>query len=154
MTGERRRFDAPALAIATLGGVGRSPLVPGTAGTLASVPLAVLAARGLPAWGFAAATAAIALLGVWAAGRAARILGERLFVTLLGIPVAPSSRGALTVAVAFVLFRVMDVVKPPPARRAERLPGGWGIVTDDLVAGCYANLALRLLRTVAVRLWT
>jgi len=70
VTGERRRFDAPALAIATLGGVGRSPLVPGTAGTLASVPLAVLAARGLPAWGFAAATAAIALLGVWAAGRA------------------------------------------------------------------------------------
>jgi len=166
VTGEGRRFDAPALAIATLGGVGRSPLVPGTAGTLASVPLAVLAARGLPAWGFAAATAAIALLGVWAAGRAARILGEPdpgpvvidetagLFVTLLGIPVALSSRGALTVAVAFVLFRVMDVVKPPPARRAERLPGGWGIVTDDLVAGCYANLALRLLRTVAARLWT
>lgn len=46
----------------------------------------------------------------------------------------------------FALFRVFDVVKPPPARQAERLPGGWGIMTDDIVAGGYAALALWLVR--------
>ncbi len=40
----------------------------------------------------------------------------------------------------FLLFRVFDVVKPPPARQAEALPAGWGILTDDLIAGVYANL--------------
>jgi phosphatidylglycerophosphatase A len=44
---------------------------------------------------------------------------------------------------AFLFFRIMDVIKPPPARRAEALPGGWGIMTDDLIAGVYASLALR-----------
>jgi phosphatidylglycerophosphatase A len=63
-----------------------------------------------------------------------------LFVTLLYLPAGP-----LTVALGFVLFRVMDIVKPPPARAAEGLPGGWGIVVDDLIAGAYANLALRIL---------
>lgn len=45
-----------------------------------------------------------------------------------------------SVMVAFVLFRIFDIVKPPPARRLERLPAGWGILTDDLVAGLYANI--------------
>lgn len=45
--------------------------------------------------------------------------------------------------VAFFLFRVLDIVKPPPARRAEALPGGVGIVADDVVAGFYGNLILQ-----------
>jgi len=45
--------------------------------------------------------------------------------------------------VAFILFRALDILKPPPARQAEALPGGWGVVMDDLVAGAYANLLLR-----------
>jgi phosphatidylglycerophosphatase A len=48
-----------------------------------------------------------------------------------------------TAALAFVLFRVLDVIKPYPARDLEALPGGWGIMSDDLMAGVYANLALR-----------
>jgi phosphatidylglycerophosphatase A len=51
----------------------------------------------------------------------------------------------LTCAVAFLGFRFLDIVKPFPARQAERLPRGWGIMTDDLVAGIYTNLAVRLL---------
>ena len=62
-----------------------------------------------------------------------------LFVTFIALPV-----DAARLAVGFLLFRVADILKPQPARRAERLPGGWGIVTDDLVAGLYANLSLRL----------
>ena len=50
-----------------------------------------------------------------------------------------------TVIVAFFVFRVLDIIKPPPARQLEALPGGWGIVVDDVVAGIYGNLLLRLL---------
>jgi len=54
-----------------------------------------------------------------------------------------------TAALGFVLFRILDVVKPYPARQLEDLPGGWGIMSDDLMAGVYANLALR----VALLVW-
>jgi phosphatidylglycerophosphatase A len=153
VTASRRPLEACALAIATLFGAGRSPIAPGTAGTLAAIPLVYAAGRLLPAWGFAAATVAVACVGVWVSGPAARLLAGKdpgpvvideaagLFVTLLFIPV-----GGFTLAAGFLLFRAMDILKPPPARRAEGLPGGWGIVADDLIAGVYANLALRLAR--------
>ena len=48
-----------------------------------------------------------------------------------------------TAVVAFFLFRFLDIVKPPPARQSERLPGGWGIMADDLIAGVYGNLLIR-----------
>ncbi len=156
MSAPRSGLDRLALGLATLFGAGRSPIVPGTVGTLASLPLAALLAWTLPSWGFALATIVIAVAAVPAAGRAARLMEHKdpravvidetagLFVTLLGLPFSwPTLFGG------FVLFRVMDVLKPPPARRAERLPGGWGIVTDDLIAGLYANLALRLLKFAA-----
>jgi phosphatidylglycerophosphatase A len=46
---------------------------------------------------------------------------------------------------AFVAFRAFDIIKPPPIRRLEKLPGGWGIVADDLLAGVYANITLQLI---------
>jgi phosphatidylglycerophosphatase A len=141
-----------ALAIATLFGAGRSPIAPGTAGSLAAIPLVLLAGWLLPPWGFALATAVLIIVAVGTAGVGARALGGHdpgavvideaagLFVTLLWIPLVP-----FTVTAGFLLFRVMDVLKPPPARRAESLPGGWGIVIDDCIAGAYANLSLRIL---------
>jgi phosphatidylglycerophosphatase A len=141
-----------AVLVATLFGAGRAPVVPGTFGTLAAVPPAVLLSLWLPPWGFALATAILSVIAIVTSGTAARALGLKdprpvvideaagLFVTLLYLPVGPR-----TVALGFVLFRVMDIVKPPPARRAEGLPGGWGIVVDDLIAGVYANCALRIL---------
>ncbi len=150
MTGPPPRPRSLALAVATLCGVGRSPVVPGTAGTLASVPLVLLAGRLLPPWGFAAATLLVIVIAIPAAGAAARLLGQPdprpvvidetagLFVTLLGMPVDPAR-----IAAGFVLFRIFDVLKPPPALASERLPGGFGIVADDLIAGAYANLAIR-----------
>lgn len=139
-----------ALRLATLFGAGRAPIASGTVGTLAALPVVVAAAVGLPAWGYAAATLLVAGVGVWSSGEAARRLASHdpgevvideaagLFVTLLSIPI-----GVASVAAGFFLFRLCDVIKPPPARRAERLPGGWGIVVDDLIAGVYANLLLR-----------
>jgi phosphatidylglycerophosphatase A len=151
--------DRLALAVATLLGAGRSPLVPGTVGTAASLPLVALAGLALPLWGYAATTVCIALAGIWAAGRASGILGLKdpgavvidetagLFVTLMGV-----RPGWGTLVLGFILFRVADILKPSPARQAERLPGGWGIVVDDLIAGLYANLALRALLALSARL--
>jgi phosphatidylglycerophosphatase A len=150
MNGRRAPLDAIGLGVATLLGVGRSPVIPGTAGTLASLPLVLLALVFLPLPAYAGLTAAVAIVGIWAAGRAARALGLKdpgevvidetagLFVTFLGI--AP---GWTAAALGFFCFRAMDILKPPPARQAERLPSGWGIVLDDLMAGVYANLLVR-----------
>jgi phosphatidylglycerophosphatase A len=63
-----------------------------------------------------------------------------MLLTLLAVPV-----GVGGVLIGFVAFRVFDVVKPFPARQVEALPGGWGVMVDDLVAGLYAQGALRLL---------
>jgi len=66
------------------------------------------------------------------------------------LPVGSGPRGLLiATAAGFVAFRLFDIVKPPPARRVEKLRAGWGILVDDLVAGVYANVACQLL----LRLW-
>jgi phosphatidylglycerophosphatase A len=151
VSGTRTLGESIALPLATLFGAGRSPFAPGTVGTLAVLPLAALSWRFLPVWGHLLATLAVAAAGIWAADVAARTMGLKdpgavvideaagLMVTLVGVPF-----GWATGAAAFLLFRAMDVLKPPPADRLERLPGGWGIVLDDLAAGLYANLALHL----------
>ena len=61
-------------------------------------------------------------------------------VTLFLIP-----WNAKSIAAGFFLFRLIDIVKPFPIRRLERLPGGWGVVTDDVLAGIYANAILRVI---------
>jgi phosphatidylglycerophosphatase A len=150
--------DRLALGVATLGGAGYSPIVPGTAGTLVSLPFVVAAAAYLPRPAYALVTLAVSGLGVWAADRAARALRLKdpgpvvideaagLLVTLAGVPVT-----WLSAVLAFFLFRAMDILKPPPARQAEALPGGWGIMIDDLFAGVYANLLLRGALLLAAR---
>jgi phosphatidylglycerophosphatase A len=78
-------------------------------------------------------------------------------VSCLWLPVALTADVRLFACVLagqFFLFRVMDVWKPPPARQAESLPAGWGILTDDLFAGIYANLAGQLLwRVIPLAAW-
>jgi len=71
-------------------------------------------------------------------------------VAMLFLPIARGDwRNWLIVAgVSFVLFRILDIVKPPPARRLEKLPRGWGVLADDLVAAGYALAAAQLLRLV------
>jgi phosphatidylglycerophosphatase A len=62
-----------------------------------------------------------------------------MLLTLAWLPLSLTG-----VAIGFVLFRVLDVVKPFPARQFEQAPGGWGIMLDDAMAGIYGQLALRL----------
>jgi len=67
-------------------------------------------------------------------------------VAMLLLPPGDGWRDRLIVAgMAFALFRIADIVKPPPARRLEGLPQGWGMLLDDVVAGIYANLIGQLL---------
>ena len=72
---------------------------------------------------------------------------------IMMVPAAASTRDSLLIAgVSFFLFRLFDVIKPPPARQFERLPGGWGILADDLAAGVYANVAANLILRLGMNL--
>ena len=62
------------------------------------------------------------------------------WLALLALPLCNSTVMLVAIVLRFLLFRVADIIKPSPARRLERLPGGWGIVCDDLAAGLYANI--------------
>ncbi len=62
------------------------------------------------------------------------------WLSLVAIPMQNFDRAMLVLACQFFLFRLFDVIKPPPARQLERLPLGWGILCDDLAAAVYANI--------------
>jgi phosphatidylglycerophosphatase A len=128
---------------ATAGGVGYSTVAPGTCGTAVTVPIA-WALAGLPWWSFVAVVAAVTLAGVWAAEVADRAWethdsGRVVIDEVAGYlaTVAFVDRGdGVVLLVGFVVFRALDIIKPPPIRWFdEHLPGGWGVVLDDVVAG-------------------
>ena len=136
--------------VATAFGAGYSPLVPGTAGSAVGVvtflalhrlaePLQVLVTLVVFGVGVVAATHTAMLVGKKDPGIVVidEVVGQ--WVSLLFLPFTP-----LTLFVGFVLFRIMDIVKPWPARDFEALPGGLGIMADDVMAGIYANLLLRI----------
>ncbi len=134
-----------ARVIATAGGAGYSPVAPGTCGTVVAVPLAwALAGVGLPL--FATLVVAVTLVAVWAAATADRAWGShdsgRIVIDEVAgylVTVALVDRSSwLVLGVGFVVFRALDITKPPPVRAIdERLPGGWGVVLDDIGAGLY-----------------
>lgn len=142
--------------ISTWFGCGYSPYGPGTAGSLAAVAIAWVLVRYAGWHTIWLAPLAIAGTGpgIWAAGVTAREMRvkdpQRVVVDeVLGQWLALSVAGPLNYRswpVAFLLFRLFDIWKPPPVRQLERLPGGTGIVADDLMAGFYAALVLLLAR--------
>lgn len=142
-----------ALFFASWGYTGYAPVASGTVGTLAAIPFFWLFAHipgvVLPVICCAAAIA----LACWLAGEAEKTLGEHDS----GIIVIDEVVGYLTATLllppswtvtifAFFLFRLFDIVKPPPAAYFDsEVKGGAGVVLDDVVAGIYANLATRAL---------
>ena len=147
------------LLLATVGGVGYAPAVPGTLGSLVALPLlpalATLRTRApLAGW---IALAALLAVAFWAADRADRLLpghdhGCIVIDEVAGMIVAglfvPGTWAAAVLV--FVLFRVLDVLKPWPANVLDRhVRSGFGIVSDDLVAGAYAGIAARVVLAVA-----
>lgn len=145
--------------LATVLGLGLSPVAPGLLGSAAGLVLAFVLLR-LPVGRRLAVIAAIALVAVPVTDRAASdfetyddpriVLDEAVAVPLAALPAAAPSR-ALLLGTAFVAFRIFDAAKPPPVDLAESVPGGAGIVLDDLVAGVYALLATWLVRMIHAR---
>lgn len=123
------------------------PFAPGTFGSLPGVALAYAVAL-LPVWAQIPASLALTLLAIPVCGRAEAILGIRddgrisadewmLFpIAVVGLPLLSLPWWAM--AVFFGVVRLIDIIKPPPAKRLQSLPGGRGIVVDDLIANLYA----------------
>jgi phosphatidylglycerophosphatase A len=141
-----------AILLASWFGAGYAPVAPGTAASSVAVVLAWLLHRyaGAGPWAFAALAALLFLPGVWAAGKTAAAVGEkdpRLVVVDEVVGQWLTLAGATTFnwkswVLALALFRIFDIWKPPPVKQLERLPGGWGIVADDAMAGIYGALVL------------
>jgi phosphatidylglycerophosphatase A len=142
------------LWLATFFGIGYIPLAPGTWASMVVMATLLLLPVGmvtLPI--YLLALGIVVVVGIPAAYRAERHFGRHdphlcvidevagQMVALLLLP----QRAGYYIA-AFFLFRFFDIFKPFPVRQSERLPGGFGIMTDDLLAGGYAWLALYLIR--------
>jgi phosphatidylglycerophosphatase A len=152
-----------AVLLATGLGLGRLPIAPATWASAATalVLLFVQPRLGFPA--FLALTLAVIVLALLVCGPAEKTLGHDahpivldevagMLVTLCGVPAIGHAHPphAITLGLGFLLFRVFDIWKPPPVARSQELPGAFGIVIDDVLAGLYANLTLQIL----ARVWT
>jgi len=146
-------MDRLAHVLAVWFGCGHVPVAPGLAGTLGAIPLYLLL-RPRGAGVVAGMAALLTIVGIWAAERVARRLGgkdpqiicidETAGVFVTWIAAKPTLFGLLA---GVVLFRLFDQTKPWPARAAERrLPGGFGIVLDDVAAGIWGAAVLLILR--------
>ncbi len=149
------RKGAVARAIATWFGCGYVPIAPGTAGSLAALAIAIALHTYLGSTRITFLILATILLlpAIWSAGVVAKqenkkdprlvvvdeVVGQ--WVTLAGA----STLNWKSYLAAFLLFRLLDIWKPPPVRQLEHLPGGTGIVADDVMAGVYGALAIFLL---------
>jgi phosphatidylglycerophosphatase A len=136
--------------ISTFFFAGYFPFAPGTFGSL--ITLAIIWFL-IPTFFYILLPISIGLffLSVWSAGRAEETFGKDgspividevtgMTISLLFLP-----REVKSFAAAFFLFRLFDIIKLPPARRMERVKGGWGVTLDDVVAAVYANLTLHLI---------
>lgn len=127
------------------------PIAPATFASLVWLVLWLVAPGGrlFSHW---AAIAAVAAAAVWLSHRMERVYGtdarQIVIDEVVGMQItfiAASPHWATGIA-GFILFRIFDILKPFPAGRSQRLPGGWGVVADDMIAGVYALVALQLLR--------
>ena len=142
--------DSALLVVATGLGLGFVPIAPGTIGSLIGIPLA-WGLQQPPLWGRAMAAAILFLVGIPICAAGARLLGTKDPGAVVFDEIAAFSVLFLfvpftlwTAVAGFVLFRLFDIWKPVPVRTLETVPGGAGIVADDLMAGLYAALVLFL----------
>ena len=147
----------PAHFIALGFGAGLAPVAPGTAGTLVALPIAWLlnAYAGTAEW--IVAIVAVALVGTWSAHVTARDLGVADHGSIVVDEIAAfllvlffAGPHPLRQAIAFALFRVFDILKPPPIRGIDRsVKNAFGVMADDFVAAGYTLVVL----AVAMRAW-
>ena len=150
------RKDQIIKILATGFGAGLSPVAPGTAGTFVGVLICLFC---YPlAWPLRLLfVVAISAVSIYVAGQAETLFGktddQRIVIDeIAGLQVTmlPVAITGLHLCLAFVLFRIFDIWKPFPLDRLQKLPGGWGVVVDDLGAGIYGGLILFLLTMTGV----
>jgi phosphatidylglycerophosphatase A len=145
-----------ALFISTFGYVGYAPLAPGTCGSAAGLAVFYIVRSAESTSVELAAIALLFAVGIWSGTEAEHHFGGvdpgpivldevvGMLITLCFLPV--NAWGAV---VGFLVFRVLDVTKPFPSARLEKLPGGLGVMADDGMAAIYGNLVMRGLLLVA-----
>lgn len=148
--------DASAWIVATFFGTGHVPKAPGTAATFATLPLYLFLRRLSLPW-YLFSIALVILLGIFSSGRMEKRWGkdpgkvviDEVAGTLITLSARPAGPGEIFLGMA--LFRVFDILKPPPVSSLERLPGGTGIMADDVAAGILSALAAALIGKVMRR---
>ena len=156
--GEHARLPRAAQVVSTWFGCGYSPKAPGTVGSAAAIGIAILIEyyAGWRPPAFAGLALIVSAPAIWAAGETARqarmkdpqfvvadeVVGQ--WLALAGARALHGKANWIAWLAAFLLFRLFDIWKPFPVRQLESLPGGVGIVADDLMAGLYAALVLFL----------
>jgi phosphatidylglycerophosphatase A len=143
----------PAVWLADGLGLGRIPFAPGTFGTLLGIPLYFLLSAFLPWPLYLAVVVATLPVSAWICGVGARhhgvpdpsmVVWDEVVGMLVALTAAPA--GWAPVVVAFIAFRAFDILKPFPVGWLDaRVPGGWGVLLDDVVAGIYALAVVQLL---------
>lgn len=151
---ERSGISHLAYYTATILGAGRLPLMPGTWGSLVVLPLYLL--LGKYELVFFIITLILLIISIPVSTYVAKRMKKKdpsvividefvgQMIALLFIP----EFGIKTFIIAFLLFRICDIIKPPPANISQKLYLGWGVVIDDVVAGVYANLILQIIMRV------
>lgn len=152
-----KTFDTIVLFIAQGGLSGRMPVAPGTAGTVVGVLLYLLV-KDLPTLWYSAVFAIVTLIGTWAAGAADRVLGTKDSPTIVIDEIAGFLLAMLLVpfawryaAAGFLLFRFFDILKPWPLKKLQDIPGGPGVMLDDIGAAVYTNIVLQAVMYLAGR---
>jgi phosphatidylglycerophosphatase A len=147
--GPPRSLSLPVL-VASAAGIGFIPFAPGTFGSIPGVVLALAMRAAGPWWAEGVLVVLLFAAGVWAASAAETYFGRidpgpvvidevvGMLITTLFLPL--SWTGWL---IGFLVFRACDIVKPFPAGRAEGLPGGYGVMCDDVLAGVWGYVIMR-----------
>ncbi len=144
-------LEIAAILISSVFYAGYFPFASGTFGSFLIVVLYFFLPGSMNAAAMAISLPVLYFIGVWAASQCEIFWGKDsgkividevagMYSTLLFIPL-----NLKIVVAGFFLFRLFDIVKPFPVRRTENLPRGWGVMTDDVLAGVYANAALRII---------
>jgi phosphatidylglycerophosphatase A len=149
-----------AVFLATCGYVGYAPVAPGTFGSAAGLAIFVLVRASGSIYVELATIVVLFAIGVWSGTEAEHHFGGvdpgpivldevvGMLITLAFLPV-----NAMGAFVGFIVFRALDVFKPWPSGRFERLPGGLGVMADDGMAAVYGNILMRILLAVAPAGW-
>jgi len=147
----KKVIDFLACATSSVLFIGYLPLAPGTFGSIAGIGIFYLL-KDTTFLAYCAFLLAIIVLGLASSGRTERLLNKKdpgciVIDEVAGMLIALSFMpfDFKIIFLGFIIFRILDTLKPFPAARFEHLPGAWGIMTDDLIAGIYTNIVLLLI---------